>query len=418
MRQYLLLVTAACLTSGWANATEWTALGPRAMGMGGAGVAVPQGAESAYWNPALLGVADSRSGVQIPVGGHFAASGSVLRGAKDLNQVNKDCAAGAAGCTQANIQNALVELNDPKNGVRGDLGAGAAVKIGRFSVFVTNLTDVGAKPIIDMANNTQATVANNTSSLQLRGISATEFGLAYGHELPFAPGLSAGAALKGIVGKVGFQNQSIIASDPGNGALSNFKNSSRTTFQPAVDAGLLWDINRTFTNARWKPRIGLAARDINDPKFKNPDAAIAAGLPSRYSLQGGVRLGAAITPLHFWNLAADLDLTNNLTAVEGIKSRQFGLGTEVNVFNRSWLNIPLRAGLSKNVADSGAKTALTGGVGFEFLHVNLDLAVQTTPATNTVQTQDKSKKLPNEFSASAQIAVLWGGQDAPAAAAR
>ena len=37
-----------------AAAEEWAIIGPRAMGMGGAGVAVTRGGLSTYWNPAAL----------------------------------------------------------------------------------------------------------------------------------------------------------------------------------------------------------------------------------------------------------------------------------------------------------------------------------------------------------------------------
>jgi hypothetical protein len=80
------------------------------------------------------------------------------------------------------------------------------------------------------------------------------------------------------------------------------------------------------------------------------------------------------------------------------------------VFNRSWLNIPLRVGLAKNIADSGSKTALSGGLGFNFIHVNLDVGAQVSPGRVETQSQGKSQKLPTETSVSAQLALLFGGQ--------
>jgi hypothetical protein len=388
-----------------ASATEWQQLGPRALAMGGAGVALPQGAQSAYWNPAQLGLSDNPSGVQIPIGAHMGITGPVLKGANDLNDLGKKCP--GAGCSDSDVQNALNELNAPNDGIRGDLGTGAGFKMGRASVFVNNFAWVGAKPIIDMAHNTAANLNQNTSQLRLTGIDVTEFGVAYGHEIPHVPGLNAGLALKGMVGRVGFYGQTVVDEDL---AFDKFTKNTKDSFQPGVDLGLLWDVNHTLTNAVWKPRIGFSARNINNPRFKNTDAAIAAGLPSKYSIQGGLRMGVAVSPLHFWNIAADADLTKNLTAVEGVKSQQVGLGTEVNVFNRSWLNIPLRVGLAKNIADSGSKTALSGGLGFNFIHVNLDVGAQVSPGRVETQSQGKSQKLPTETSVSAQLALLFGGQ--------
>lgn len=405
----------ALLFAANASATEWNVLGPRALAMGGAGVALPQGAQSAYWNPAALGLADNPSGLQVPMGGHLGITGSVLKGANDLNQLNKDCSGTGttANCTQANVTNALNELNQPNNGVRGDVGGGMGLKFGRFSMFANNFAYVGAKPIMDMTHNSATLganfIGNNTSALRLSGINVTEIGLAYGHALPFAEGVDLGIALKGMVGKVGFYDQGVVGTNPGNGSFGNFTKNAASSFQPGVDLGAMWDVNRTFESVPLRPRIGLTARNVNNPRFTNPSQAVAAGLPSKYSVQGNTRLGVAITPLGFWNIVADADLTRNLTAVEGVKQQNMGLGTEINVFNRSWINIPLRAGLSKNVADSNAKTALTGGFGLNFLHFNLDVGASVTPGHETIQSQGQDKKLPNDVSVGAQFALLFGG---------
>ncbi|MDE2040503.1 MAG: conjugal transfer protein TraF [Elusimicrobia bacterium] len=405
MKNFIFCVTMLCAAA--AQATEWQAIGPKALAMGGAGVAVPQGAESAYWNPALLGLADNQSGLQVPVGAHLAISGTVLRGAKDLNQLVKDCSNGSANCTDANIQSALNEMNDPNNGVRGDVGGGLGLKFGRFSLFATNLTYVGAKPIMDLVNNTKATINANTSKLRLSGVSVTEFGAAYGHELPFLPGVDVGVALKGMAGRTGFEDVSVVTTDPGHGALNQFTKSTRDSVQAGVDAGLLWDVSRSFPSVWWQPRFGLSARDINNPQFKNTDSAIAAGLPSEIKLKSNVRGGFSISPLHFWRIALDGDLTRNATILDGVASRQVGIGTEINVFNRSWLNIPLRVGLAKNTAETGARTAITGGVGLNFLHVNVDLGVQSTPATEEIQSQGKTVKFPSELAVAGQFALLF-----------
>jgi hypothetical protein len=413
MRPAIFFATILCASL--AAATEWQVLGPRATAMGGAGVALPQGAQSAYWNPASLSLSDNPSGLQLPVGAHLGVTGTVLAGANDLKQVSDDCNAQNSGCTQANISNALNELNNPNNGVRGDVAGGAGVKVGRISIFVNDFFLAGGKPLIDMAHNgTNPAVAatfvgNNTSKIQLNGINVTEVGVAYGHEVPRLTGLHAGVALKGMFGRTGFQQYTLSASDPGSTGLGNLMQNSRTSFQPGLDVGLLWSVNRTFESAWFKPRVGVTARNVNNPKFKNPDAAVAAGASGKYSLQGNARMGVAITPLSFWNVAVDADLTKNITAVEGVKQQSIGLGTEFNVFNRSWINIPLRAGLSKNLAQRGSKTALAAGVGLNFLHVNFDVGASVTPASERVQTQGSSKKLPNELGVAGQFSLSFGG---------
>lgn len=409
-----LLALLVVLAASPLNATEWHVLGPRALGMGGNGVALPQGAQSAYWNPATLGLADNPSGVQIPVGAHLGVTGTMIRGANDVNQLNSDCRAGSANCTPGNINEALNNMNDQANGVRGDVGVGAGFKKGRMSLFANNFMYAGVKPQVDLANNTQATIANNTSSLRVRALNVTELGVAYGRELSFAPGLNVGGAAKLMIGRTAYKSVSVVAEDPGSG-IGDVSKNVKQSVQPGLDLGVLYDFSRLSDRVIWKPRLGLTARNVNNPRFTNTDAAIAAGQSRKYSVQGGLRMGLAVSPLPFWNIAADADLTNNLTSVDGVKQRNIGVGTEFNVFNRPWLNIPLRAGLSKNVAHPGSRTAVAFGAGFNFLHVNLDVGVLTSPSSERLQTQGKEERIPSDVAVSAQFAVQFGGASSVAA---
>lgn len=376
------------------------------MGMGGAAVALPNGAESAYWNPGALGAPDNPSGFQVPVGLHAGVTGNSLKAANDLDKIQDDCQAGGAGngsCSQANINNALNEFNG--GGVRADVGGGLGIKAGRAAFFVNNFTYISGKPRASFNATATNNISNNTSELVVRGISMTEFGAAYGHELSFAPGLFVGGAAKLISANTGFTRLNVVSEDL---KLDKFTDNERRSIQPGFDLGMFWDASRSFEHAWGHPRMGLTARNVNNPKFRNPDAAVAAGQASKYSVQGGLRLGAAVSPLPFWNIAADADLTRNVTALEGVSSQNLGLGTEINVFNRSWINIPLRAGLSRNLAQGG-RNSLSLGVGLNFVHVNVDLGVTSSPRTQQIQSQGENKKFPNEISGGGQIAFLFGG---------
>ena len=80
----VILAVAAPLS---ASAEEWNTMGPRAMGMGGAGVALSQGPLASYWNPAALGRATENSyGLSLPVSVHGALTGDAIAGAKDLKK--------------------------------------------------------------------------------------------------------------------------------------------------------------------------------------------------------------------------------------------------------------------------------------------------------------------------------------------
>ena len=409
-----LALLAALLVAVPAGATEWHIYGARAMAMGGAATALARGPIGSYWNPAGLGTMGNTVGFEIPVGGSYELSGPVIEGANDLNQVAKECQASGgvptSGCSQANIDSALEKINRPGNGLRADLGFGFMTKIKRAAFFFNNMTYVGARPFASVsASNTPGTVVNNQTKLTLRGINVSELGVGYGRELPFAPGLFAGGNLKMLVGRAGYNEFAVVSNDIGDGGgLSRFEDSYRQSTQPGVDAGLLWDIDKSWDKAAWRPRLGLVGRNLNSPRFKNPEVATRAGEGARFPLHGQVRAGAAISPLRWWNFAADVDLTRNTTPVDGVLSQQLGLGTEINVFNREWINIPLRAGLSRNIADD-SKTAFSLGGGLSLIHMTFDVAIHFSPESQTIQNVGESREVPNSFGFMAQLGFTFGG---------
>jgi hypothetical protein len=410
----VILAAAAPLS---ASASEWQAMGPRAMGMGGAGVADVQGPLASYWNPAALGRATENSyGLAVPVGVHVALTGTVVEGAKNLKNLKDTCAAGGT-CTQADISDALNKLNDPNDGLRVNAAVGADFKIGKIGFFLNGFSDIGATPLVDTVNNNPAPASpqffgHNTSALIVKGANITELGAGYGHELPFAPGLFLGGNLKLMSAQVGFTQYSIINNNNSqNDITSNLKNSAKKSSNFGVDAAALWDVDHTFANAWWQPRVGIVGRNLNNPHFKQADAAIAAGRTGQYAVNPQVRLGGAISPLNWWHVVSDIDLTRNLTPIDNIASRQFGVGTEVNVFNRSWINIPLRFGIARNLENAGAGTLLTGGAGLNFLHVILDASAQVSPQSIQTQSSGKSTKVPREVALGVQLSILFGGSD-------
>lgn len=415
-------IIAVCLTAlfalaaSTAEATPWHVMGPRAVGMGGAQVAIAQGPLASYWNPAGLGQLYNESGLNIiSIGLRGAFTGSVLEGANDLFEVQKQCAANgqAAGgiCNQANITDALDKLNQAGNGAIVDVGGNISVKIKRLVLFVNSLSYVGVTPRVSFSNNTEATLNNNISKLVLRGITTTEFGIGYGHEL-FETGIVLGANLKGIAGKVGYDELNIVSEEPEGGNFSDFKDQAKSSFQPGIDAGLFWDMRESLTFLPFRPRFALVGRNLNNPKFKQPDAAKNAGDRAHYKINGQARAGFAISPFKFWHITADIDLTDNITPIDGFKQRMLGAGTEINVFNRPWLNIPLRAGLQKNISkNADTSLAYTGGFGLHFVWVNVDLGGSVSSKSTSIQTEGETQKVPNNFAFAARVGVLFGGVD-------
>ncbi|MBI2362512.1 MAG: hypothetical protein HYV15_03915, partial [Elusimicrobia bacterium] len=139
----LLAALFAVSLSAPAGAVPWHNMGPRAMGMGGAQVAVAQGPLASYWNPAGLGQLYNTSGLEIPVGVRAEFTGTFLEGSKDLNEIYNACkASNAAVCTQARARSAITKINNAGSGVMADFGGGMSLKIKRLTVFVNNLTYV------------------------------------------------------------------------------------------------------------------------------------------------------------------------------------------------------------------------------------------------------------------------------------
>ncbi|HAZ08849.1 MAG TPA: hypothetical protein DCZ01_10095 [Elusimicrobia bacterium] len=391
-----------------AGALEWHPMGARAVGMGGAGVAESRGPLASYWNAAALGRATENAyGLQFPVGAHAALTGTVLEGANDLESLKNN----PLTITQAKIDAALAKLNEPGNGMRLGVDAGADFKVGKLAFFTNGFVDIGMVPTID-PNATVTTIGNgtNNSKLTLKGAQVLEFGVGYGHELPFAQGVFLGGNVKVMNALVGYYDYFVLRNtNDESDMFSKFKNGAKKSSNFGVDLGALWDVNRTFENVPLHPRLGIVGRNLNNPKFKQPDAAVAAGVAGKFAVNPQARVGASISPFNWWNIAADLDLTRNLTAVDNVASRQFGLGNEFNIFNRSWINIPLRVGLMRNLAETGSGTMLTAGTGLNFLHLIVDVSGAISPKKVKTQSEGESTELPKEAYASIQLSILFGG---------
>ena len=455
------LTIAVCLgLPSLSYAEPWHILGPRAMGMGGAGVALADGGMAQYWNPAGLSeeTTNSKWGLQVPVGVEATLTGGVLNDAKNLNNMasqlqsvqNAQKSGGAIDAAQvgAFVQAlpTIADLNQGGKGALVEVSGGGSVKIGPFSFSLNSFSSLGASPYVDLTNiglgsiggasgtgvqfgaapancalcnpsdttQTQAiqTIANsvspvlnglnsltgnklagwnatnladflvnqaishgltdaqiqqaatqiaqnigaatpiinaatsgnsytnNTTNLTLRAASFEELAMGYSHALPI-PGLLVGGNIKIIEGLVGFDQYKVMNNGSNNDALSNLTSNIAKSVQPGLDLGVLWKADKLFPVLPFNPRLGIVGRNLNNPKFDQPAAAVANGDASRYAENGQIRMGVALSPTHFWNITADMDLTNNLTPVDGYHSRLVGLGTEVNVFNRRWINIPL-----------------------------------------------------------------------------
>ena len=397
------------LLAGSASATPWHTMGPRAMGMGGAHVAVAQGPSAAYWNPAGLGQLFDASGIELVTSIRAEATGGVLLGANDLNQLSKDCSVTPQVCTLDRVSKALDRMDHAGNGASFDAGLSVGARVGHGMLFVHSLTYVGGTPEVDHVNNTAATLSLNNSKLKLRGGNFTHVGYGMGRELGKS-GFVVGANLKLIVGSIGYREMIVVNEDPGAGSFWRYDKNSKTSLAPGVDVGAFWDMRETFPSLPGRPRIGVVGRNINNPTFEQPDAATVAGDRTRYSLQAQSRAGLAIQPYNFVTVAADLDLTKNITPIDRFRSRFISAGIEIRAHNEGF-SMPFRMGVQKNIANADSAVAYTGGTALEFSQFKFEVAFQISPTATAFQSERETKRVPNNVAGSVRLAWEFGGTE-------
>jgi len=501
---------ALCATGAFAD--EWQIVGPRALGMGGAYTAVAVGPAAQYWNPAGLSQGVNKSGLDISATGRVELTGNAMEVASKLSKMQDQYKAiqraqQSGGKVDANTFSAMIDslnqmnqLNQNASGAVASANGGASLKIKNFVIGLSNYTQIGATPFVDLTNiglgaytggsgvtlntgtpnssyqpyaNSIATslstafggnptamynlicgastcsgmstfqqlanglvkqsqdagasvqqvsayadtiaanaaaaapiinsatsgnaYTNNQTRLNMEGGSFTELGVSYARSV-FTDNLHVGLTGKIIQGKIGYYKVSALSDNASSiDALKDYNKYSKTSVQPGLDLGVLYQLPTAS-----RPRFGLVVRNINSPSFDRTDQAKADGKSDKYKLDGQARAGFAINPMNWWTLAADLDLSRNATSVSGYSSRQFALGTEINLVNHKLFNIPLRVGIMKNV-DKGSDVAYTAGTGINMLTFHVELAGMIS----SKRSQFDGKDFPTEAGASASVGFLF-----------
>ncbi|MDI6780712.1 MAG: hypothetical protein QME49_01165 [bacterium] len=240
-----------------------------------------------------------------------------------------------------------------------------------------------AKPIIAAAATSTNSYNNNQSNLMVDAASFVEIAFGYGRFVKFLEGLSIGGNLKMINGCIGRDEFKFIEESQTQDAFKDTNSITKSSWSPSIDMGFLWDVNKRYPKLKMSPKIGLVIRNITSPSFDRPNAA-----GGTYKLDRQARLGFALKPAGFWNLLMDIDVTKNKTAVNEFDSRQFAIGTEINIVNRKGFNIPLRLGMCKNLAESSSKMAYTLGMGVNMCYMHLDLAGAISSDRTTLYDKD------------------------------
>lgn len=333
-----------------ASAVEFVIAGPRASGMGGAGVAVTTDALATYWNPAGLAMSQSVD-VRIQASARGVDRGSMLSTLDDISNLDTT---NPANIGQA--QSLANQLNQPGNSLSA-MGAGGLYFKGHFGehAFGFNISDVATSGGV-VSTPVSATLAggqvNFAGQMTLRGLEARQAAFSYAYA--FADKTFA----IGVTGKViqGAAYTGTANIDGNDVKLSDDFGKAKITTRFGIDAGAM------YRPSSWL-RVGVVAKDINQPAFTAPDG-------SKYELNPQVRGGVAVNPYSTLTLTGDVDITANRTLVPGLKSQLLSLGGEQTIFSEF---VSLRLGVFKDMKDAQSPFTPTAGFGLRIYSFRLDI---------------------------------------------
>lgn len=343
--RYILLPAVLASLSTEALAAEFVTVGPRATGMGGAGVAVTTDALATYWNPAGLAMTQTvdiraqGSGLAIDRRGF----GDAIRDLEDYSPSDP-----AAAAKTRDIAN---RLNQPGATFSVNGAAGLYLKghLGEHAIGI-NASDVatGGGYI-----STPVDPSTLTGRMALRGLEARQLAFSYAYafsDKTFAVGVTAkiiqGAAYSSFVDLRGGHGVSI----------------SNHFGKPTISTTYGIDLGAIYKPTSWI-RFGIVAKDINKPTF---DDAVGGEIRLAPQVRGGV----ALNPWSTLTLTADVDITSNNTLLSGVKSQMLSFGAE-QTFLTEFLS--LRIGTFKNMKDADTPFIPTAGLGLRFFFLRADV---------------------------------------------
>lgn len=328
------------------EAVEFAVVGPRAVGMGGAGVAVTTDSLATYWNPAGLAMTQT-----VDIRAQASAQGVDRRGVlKTLDDI---------GNFNPNAPNAAVQAQALRDRINngGSLSAVATGglyfkgHIGEHAIGF-NISDVATAGSFVSQNFSVSGTNNITGQLALRGLEARQAAFSYAYafaDKTFSIGVTGkviqGAAYTGTATVTGGQDVT-LSDNFGKAKLS-------TAF--GVDVGTI------YRPSSWL-RFGVVAKDLNQPEFDAPDG-------TKFKLNPQVRGGIAINPYSSLTLTGDVDATSNKTFVPGQKSQVLSLGAEQTILSEF---LSLRIGALKNMQDAASPFTPTAGFGLRIFAFRMD----------------------------------------------
>lgn len=353
LRIGLLLAASALPSHG--SATEFVIVGPRAMGMGGAGVAVTTNALAIYWNPAGLAMTQT---VDIRIqGGGLAIDRLGLGDA--LNDLEKFNTSDTSPANLVRAQSIADRVNRSGAAVSVNGSAGLYVKghLGEHA-FGFNASDVATGggfvsiPVQASQPGGPGTPISAAGQMALRGLEVRQLAFSYAYAFSDKT-FSIGITAKVIQG-ASYNGFTDLQSGSGVSTTDHFgKPTISTTY--GIDLGAIYRPSSWF-------RLGIVAKDINKPIL---DAAGGGEL----KLDPQVRIGVAFNPYSTLTLTADVDVTANKTFVPGVKNQLLSLGLEQTILSEF---LSFRIGTFKNMQDASTPFVPTAGLGIRWFNFRAD----------------------------------------------
>ena len=331
------------------SAVEFAIVGPRAVGMGGAGVAVTTDALATYWNPAGLAMQQSVD-IRVQASAQLIDRGDVKDTLDDINSIDLT--------NPANLARLQGLLNTLNSGTVSGVGAAGLYWKGYFGdqAFGFNISDVATggefapTPLTASCAPLPCTV---NGQLTVRGLEARQAAFSYAYAFADHT-VSIGATAKIIQGAAYNASVSVFQS---NGDISFREDLGK----PEISTAIGIDVGAIYRPSSWL-RFGVVGKDLNQPTFDAPGG-------QEFKLTPQVRGGVAINPYESLTIAFDGDITSNMTLVPGIKSQVLSLGAEQTL---PWELLSLRVGALKNVADAKTIVTPTAGFGLRFFALRMD----------------------------------------------
>jgi len=366
MKKLLVLSLAISLTSS-AFALNWQMVGARSMAMGGAGVVTASGTNAQYYNPALLGEALGEEKTD-ENGFHFGI------------QMETPAIGSNQTATVGDGMSYIKELLKKGYTPYANMDIGFGIRRGNFGFSIRNLDVMTIRRI-------------GTTNVALADTAAfTEAAFGYGFHL--FEGVRVGGNFKVIQGTTMERDFRITDNISFGKLMQKSWHHKKLSADWGIDLGAAINLSELFSgNFIFNPDIGFTVKNINTPKFKRPERPNGVGVSNwntdEYKLKPQYRLGAAIHPIaDRLTIAADVDLNKNETSIPNYDSRQLSAGLEMMVWNGHDLQVPIRFGMNKNMAEDKAPTYITAGFGTIGHDFDFELGLAVGDKTEKIKGHD------------------------------